>query len=78
MHPASAANVMQAFKDEVCAITQDAHLRRRQKLGKEDTNGLVSEYLPTGADMSGFGQEKLDPIEYEINNRPRKGLGVAS
>jgi len=31
-----------------------------------------------GTDLSGYSQEQLDAIADEINNRPRKGLGVRS
>jgi IS30 family transposase len=38
----------------------------------------VSPELPKGADLSGYSQDQLDAIADEINNRPRKGLGVRS
>ena len=44
----------------------------------ENTNGLFRQYLPKGADVSSYSQEQLDAIADEINNRPRKGLGVLS
>jgi IS30 family transposase len=31
-----------------------------------------------GTDLSFYSQEELDAIADEINNRPRKGLGVRS
>ena len=43
-----------------------------------NTNGLVRQYLPKGTDLSIYSQEQLDAIADEINNRPRKGLGVRS
>jgi transposase, IS30 family len=36
----------------------------------------VRQYLPKGTDLSGHSQAQLDAIADEINNRPRKGLGV--
>jgi transposase, IS30 family len=38
----------------------------------------VRQYLPKGTDLSIYSQEQLDAIADEINNRPRKGLGVRS
>jgi IS30 family transposase len=38
----------------------------------------VRQYLPKGTDLSVYSQEELDAIADEINNRPRKGLGVRS
>ena len=36
------------------------------------------QYLAKGTDLSVYTQKQLDAIADEINNRPRKGLGVRS
>jgi IS30 family transposase len=44
----------------------------------ENTNGLLRQYLPKGADLSLYTQEQLDDIAWSLNTRPRKSLGFRS
>ena len=41
----------------------------------ENTNGLLSQYFPKGADLRGFSQEKLDEVAWQLNTRPSKSMG---
>jgi IS30 family transposase len=40
----------------------------------ENTNGLLRQYFPRGADYSGLSETDLDLVADELNNRPRKTL----
>ncbi|MGB7502484.1 MAG: IS30 family transposase, partial [Azonexus sp.] len=40
----------------------------------ENTNGLLRQYFPKGADLSGFSQAELDAVAWQLNTRPRKSL----
>lgn len=48
-----------------------------QRPTNENTNGLLRQYFPKGTDLSVYGQEDLDYVEWEMNDRPRKRLEFA-
>jgi IS30 family transposase len=46
-----------------------------QRGSKENTNGLLRQYMPKGIDISGYSQPQLNAIARQLNQRPRKTLG---
>lgn len=46
-----------------------------EKGGVENTNLLIRQYVPKGADISRFNDERIKEIEVKLNTRPRKCLG---
>jgi IS30 family transposase len=46
-----------------------------QRGTNENTNRLLRQYFPKGADVSEFSQEQLNKVAMRLNQRPRKTLG---
>jgi IS30 family transposase len=45
-----------------------------QRVTNENTNGLLSQYLPKVIDVSTYSQAKLNAVARRLNERPRKTL----
>lgn len=46
-----------------------------QRATSENTNGLLRQYFPKGADLSLFDRARLEKVADELNGRPRQTLG---
>jgi IS30 family transposase len=41
---------------------------------RENTNGLIRQYIPKKSDFSNYSVENISEIQQKLNNRPRKTL----
>ena len=41
----------------------------------ENTNGLIRQFFPKGADFESLSEDRIQIVQDNLNNRPRKRLG---
>jgi IS30 family transposase len=46
-----------------------------QRGSNENTNGLLRQYFPKNADLTGYSQSDLNKVALRLNQRPRQTLG---
>jgi hypothetical protein len=64
--------------DELVGLCHDGVGQASEQVsvvGRENTNGLLRQYLHQGTDLSLVTREELDAIQDSLNSRPRKTLG---
>ncbi len=42
----------------------------------ENTNGIIRQYFPKGHDFTTITEDEIQMVMYELNNHPRKCLGM--
>jgi len=65
-----------ALEKEMGALVYFAHPYHAWERGtNENTNGLLRQFFPKGADLGGVNEAELQRVVALLNNRPRKCLG---
>ncbi len=64
-------------KDDIVVYFADAYCSW-QKGAVEQTNKLIRQYIPKGANFNNFSQKRITMIAKKLNLRPRKKLGFAT
>lgn len=49
-----------------------------QKGAVENSNKLIRQYIPKGANFNDYSQDRINNIAKKLNNRPRKKLGFST
>lgn len=64
-------------KEDVTVYFADSYCSW-QKGAVENSNKLIRQYIPKGANFNDFTQERINNIAKKLNNRPRKKLGFST